>query len=238
MSINTTEKNLAKLAKRIGIPLEHGWKTKLQRRLNQKKPEILSTWIRRGIPKNFVNILSEAGIDPRIWEKIEESSTAIEVTATENINMADVPKLNETTRPYNESVIPLKDLSHALPPTYKRQSVDRKTGSVHVCPHFKAAGRQAIGRPKRLIAPRQPGRGRRSFHFCLMVQFWFLAVFLSRQFPSMTMPVIMVCPFPNATMPPVHRLRFVGIADHINRSAQTDRRIHFDGRRWVVIRCG
>ena len=106
MAKNITEKNLAALAKIIGRPLDHGWKTKLQLRLNQTKPSILSTWIKRGMPSNFDNILIEAGIDPRIWENIEASSTVIEVTATENINMADVAKLNETTRPYNEGDTP------------------------------------------------------------------------------------------------------------------------------------
>lgn len=59
-----------------------------------KKQDILSTWIKRGVPKNFDYILDEAGIDPKIWENIKESGEDVEVTALENIGASDTAKLN------------------------------------------------------------------------------------------------------------------------------------------------
>ena len=117
MAKNITEKNLAVLAKIIGIPLDHGWKTKLQLRLKQKKPSILSTWIKRGLPSNFDNILVEAGIDPKVWENIEESGAVVEATATENIGASDVAgikkSISEQSTPYKgeeQTGMPLRDV--------------------------------------------------------------------------------------------------------------------------------
>ncbi|MEN6375569.1 MAG: hypothetical protein ABFD75_12445 [Smithella sp.] len=70
---NINEKCLRTLAKKIGINDSHGWKSALQKRLMQKKPSIISTWIKRGMPKEFENILAMASIDIKIWHEIIEN---------------------------------------------------------------------------------------------------------------------------------------------------------------------
>ena len=100
MTVNITEKNLSKLAKNLGIPLTHGWKTILQRKLLQKKPSILSTWIKRGLPNNFDNILIEADIDPKIWDNILKSND-IEITASKELR---IPVSNDVLA-YSESFV-------------------------------------------------------------------------------------------------------------------------------------
>ena len=54
-------------ARKLGIPIRHGWKAALKIRLGLKRQSIISTWLKRGVPKDFGNILKEAGIDPSIW---------------------------------------------------------------------------------------------------------------------------------------------------------------------------
>lgn len=67
------EKRLRALAIKIGINDGHGWKSALQKKLLQKKPSIISTWIGRGVPKEFENILAMASIDVKIWREIIEN---------------------------------------------------------------------------------------------------------------------------------------------------------------------
>lgn len=73
MAKNINELKLEMLAKQLGIPIKQGWKVSLQKLLHQKKPSILSTWIKRGVPNNFDNILTSVGISPKTWEKICEN---------------------------------------------------------------------------------------------------------------------------------------------------------------------
>lgn len=82
------EKRLRELAIKIGINDGHGWKSALQNKLLQKKPSIISTWIKRGVPKEFENILIKASIDVKIWREI-----------IENINITDQTDQNEMLIP-------------------------------------------------------------------------------------------------------------------------------------------
>jgi len=82
---NIKEKPLKELASQLNIPVVHGWKTALNKRLLQKKPSIISTWISRGTPKKFEDILVAANIDIDIWRKI-----------IENINISDTIKHDKT----------------------------------------------------------------------------------------------------------------------------------------------
>lgn len=70
MADNIHEKNFVALAKKLGIPVKHGWKTALQKRLKQINLSIITNWIARGVPDDFHHILENAGIDPAIWREI------------------------------------------------------------------------------------------------------------------------------------------------------------------------
>jgi hypothetical protein len=91
---NINENLFKELARQLNIPVKHGWKTALKKRLLQKKPSIISTWIRRGAPKKFEDILLAAKIDINIWRKI-----------TENINISDTgPTIADISAPYPQNV--------------------------------------------------------------------------------------------------------------------------------------
>ena len=68
----TTLFQMRSLAEALGIPITHGWKTRLAGKLHQKKLSVLSTWIKRGVPREFENILEDANVNVDIWKRIIE----------------------------------------------------------------------------------------------------------------------------------------------------------------------
>jgi len=70
MPDNITENNLEILAAKLNISIKHGWKKALRKKLNKENPSIISDWISKGVPENFLNILKAANIDPQIWSDI------------------------------------------------------------------------------------------------------------------------------------------------------------------------
>jgi len=67
---NITEKRLKNLAIKINIPARRGWKNALAGRFNHKKQNVISTWIKRGVPEDFQALLADAHIDPALWDEI------------------------------------------------------------------------------------------------------------------------------------------------------------------------
>jgi hypothetical protein len=68
-----TEKYLMVLANKIGYagkPGSRGWKTFLQKKLGQSNPSTISTWITRGVPRDFETQLINADINPKNWQEI------------------------------------------------------------------------------------------------------------------------------------------------------------------------
>ena len=62
----------------------------MQNKLSQTRPSIISTWIKRGVPKEFENILAKASIDVEIWREI-----------IENVNVSDLTE--QTKKPIPET---------------------------------------------------------------------------------------------------------------------------------------
>jgi len=86
------EKRLRSLAKKIGITDGHGWKSALQQKLSQKRPSVISTWIKRGVPKEFENILAKASVDVEIWREIIEN---VSVSDEAGQNKKPIPETKE-----------------------------------------------------------------------------------------------------------------------------------------------
>ncbi len=124
MADNIHEKNFVALAKKLDIPVKHGWKSALQKRLKQKNLSIITNWIARGIPDDFHHILENAGIDPAIWReivadnKLAPSAVVPRVEPQAAKPVSDNPGMDETTRAVmlTTKIISSRhpDIAHAL----------------------------------------------------------------------------------------------------------------------------
>ncbi len=97
------EKRLKALAEKIGIKIQHGWKSALQKQLLQKKLSIISTWIDRGVPKEFEEILIRASIDAKIWREIVENVCNSDKANQEKVLLTSSNNVSEEDTSYKKT---------------------------------------------------------------------------------------------------------------------------------------
>lgn len=89
-----TENNLKKLAEKLNISPKHGWKKKLAGKLNKNYSSIISDWINEGVPDNFENILTDAGVDQEIWKNIIVGASPLTGQGEKKVNDSASPPLS------------------------------------------------------------------------------------------------------------------------------------------------